>query len=146
MLKKGYGVTSVQGIGIENYKSDNEIEVKEQSFIVIDLEDKGNLKKDLVKLGNEFEQDGITFSVKGGKAYDLIGTSDCPIAYPGLGKVERLGRVVFSKNGEFFSKLGNRPFVFVESESKKYRVDLYGNFFPSEMRSITALSEEKVIK
>ena len=150
LLKKGYGVTSIQGIGIENFKSDNEIEVKEQSFIVIDLKDKGTLKKDLIKLGTEFEQDAITFSVKGGKSYVLIGTNDCPNGYPGKGKVDKLGRAIFGDDGEFFSKVKGRPFVFVESASEHrldtYKLDTYLDYFPSEMRSITALSEMSCIK
>ena len=46
----GYGITKVSGIYIENYGSDNEIKIKEESFIVFDIKNKKQLKTDLIKL------------------------------------------------------------------------------------------------
>ena len=51
LLKLGYGVTAVDGTYIENFKTKDEREVKEDSFLVLDLKGKGNLKKDLISLG-----------------------------------------------------------------------------------------------
>ena len=48
LLSKGFGVTSIDGVYIENFGTDKAIEVKEESFIVIDLQDSGDLKKTLI--------------------------------------------------------------------------------------------------
>ena len=112
LLSKGYGVTSIKGTYIENYGKEDAIEVDEESFFVVDLEDSGNLKQDLIKMGKKYDQDSITFSKSGseGGAYYLIGTNED--GYPGLGKEVKLGKPLMSKDGEFFSKINGRPFVF----------------------------------
>jgi hypothetical protein len=106
LIKSGYGVTSVNGAWLEN----GEKEVKENSFFVVDLLDKGTLKRDLMRLGEKYEQDGVIF-IKDGLVY-LIGTNDCPDAYPGYGNVDKLGKSKFGKSGEFYTKIKGRPFVF----------------------------------
>lgn len=108
-----YGVTKIKGSYIENYGSKNEKEVGESSFIVIDIKDKGALKKDLLRLGEEFEQDSIIFG-KAGKAGTLIGTNKCPNGYPGYHKESKQGGAIFGKTGEFMSRVKGRPFVFSE--------------------------------
>jgi len=114
LLKNGYGVTKIDGTYIENYNTPNAVEVKEESYIVIDLKDSGNLKADLIKLGQEFEQDSITFQKADG-SYLLISSNKCSDGYPGEGKVGvevKLGKPIFGKDGEFHSKINGRPFVF----------------------------------
>lgn len=143
LLTLGYGVTAIDGVYIENYGSDKEIEVKEDSFIVIDIKDKGNLKKDLIKLGGQYEQDSITFSKPSGEYY-LISTNICPNGYPGKGKIGvelKLGKSFFGQKGEFHSKIRGRPFVFMES-ALNYRIDILSNYSISEIRSIKKLAEE----
>jgi hypothetical protein len=56
LLSKGYGVALI-----------NEKEVKEDSFLVVDLKDTGKLEQDLRRLGEEFEQDSIIFQERGGE-------------------------------------------------------------------------------
>lgn len=113
LLSLGYGITAIDGVYIENFGSADAVECNEQSFIVIDLKDKKTLKADLKKLGTEFEQDSITFSEVNGDYY-LIGTNHCPSGYPGYGKEIKLGKPLFGTNGEFYSKVKNRPFVFTD--------------------------------
>jgi len=139
LLSLGYGVTKIKGTYIENYGSNDEREVKEDSFIVVDLKDTGNLEKDLRKLGEEFEQDSITYQEKDGPYY-LIGTNKCPNGYPGYGKKIKLGKPIYGKSGEFHSKINGRPFVF-----ERVVTDLKSltDFYPTEIRSIKLLSEEK---
>ena len=108
---KGYSVTKIDGVYIENYGTKSAREVREESYIVIDIKDDGKLEKTLRELGEQFEQDSITFSQKDG-TYFLIGTSPWKDVYPGNGKRERLGKPMFSESGEFHSKINNRPFVF----------------------------------
>ena len=141
LLKLGYGVTAIKGYYIENYKTQNEKEVKENSFLVVDLKDTGNLKKDLVRLGEQYEQDSITYqNYKVGK-YFIISSNKCPNGYPGSGKigVEReLGKSIFGKKGEFFSKVNGRPFVF---ETYVSNLKSLSDYFPTEIRGILKLAE-----
>jgi hypothetical protein len=137
----GYGLTAVNGYYVENYGSPSAKKVKEESFVVVDLKDKGTLKQDLIKLGTYFEQDSITWSKPSGEYY-LISTNTCPEAYPGKGKIgvtDRLGKPLFGKDGTFHSTINGRPFVFTE---------VVGNFTsltdypPTEIRSILKLAEQ----
>jgi hypothetical protein len=141
LLSLGYGVTAIDGYYIENYKSENERKVKEESFIVIDIKDKGTLKNDLVKLGLFFEQDSVTYGTPDG-AYYLVSSNKCPSGYPGKGKVGvsvKLGKPLFGQNGEFFSSVGGRPFVFTEV---KHDIQELTSFYPTEIRSLKALANE----
>lgn len=145
LLSKGYGVTKIDGTYIENFGKSNAIEVKEESYIVVDLKDSGKLKKDLISLGEEFEQDSITFQKKDG-TYFLISSNKCEDGYPGNGKVGveiKLGKPIFGKDGEFHSKVKGRPFVF---ESVVGAQSLLTDSFPTEIRSIKALAESQIIK
>jgi len=142
LLSLGYGVTSIDGVYIENYKTSDAVEVREESFIVIDIKDKGNLKKDLIRLGKQYEQDSITYSKPNGDYY-LISSNECPNAYPGNGKIGvevKLGKPFFGSDGEFHSKINGRPFVFKECLLK--RIDVLSNYSISEIRSIKHLAEE----
>jgi hypothetical protein len=125
----GYGITAVKGAYIENYGTADAREVGESSYFVVDLQDKGSLKKDLMKLGEEFEQDSILFGSAGSEPM-LIGTSDCENAYPGMGKVVKLSGGLFGKSGEFMTRVKGRPFIFTEDvgelECHKYPTELRG--------------------
>lgn len=123
LLSKGYGVTPIKGAYIENYDTDKAIEVKEDSFFVVDLEDKGDLEQELRKLGHRYEQDSIAFMGKD-KIWYLIGTNHCASGYPGFDKSVRLGEIKLSKTGEFLSRVRNRPFVFEEVGEQDTLLDL----------------------
>ena len=121
LIKLDYSVTAVNGVYIENYGKDDAREVHEKSFIVFDHKNKGTLKDDLIKLGKKYDQDSITFnSVKDGNYY-LIGTNRT--GYPGYEKQIKLGKPMFGKNGEFFSIVKGRPFVFENLTSDNYSFD-----------------------
>ena len=91
LLNKRYHVISMRGKYIENIKDPNAKETGERVFFVVDSDDKGNLKKDIIKLGVEFDQDSVLFVPKGGEKAILIGTNHCPKATPGWGKEEDSG-------------------------------------------------------
>jgi len=121
LLKAGFGVTKIDGTYIENFKSDNEIEVKEESYLVVNIKDKKNFKQKLIELGSEFEQDSITYQNKDG-VYYLISTNECEEGYPGFGKIGvevKLGKPIFGKDGEFHSKVNGRPFVFEDIDDRQ---------------------------
>ena len=145
LLKMGYGVTKIDGTYIENYKTSDEKEVKEESYIVVDIKDKGTLKKDLIKLGVLFEQDSITFQEKDGDYY-LISSNTCEKGYPGSGKVGvevKLGKPIYGKSGEFHSKVNGRPFIF-ETVLENFEVLTEKSI--SEIRSADAFSKFDIIK
>ena len=134
LLKLGYGVTKVDGAYIENFGKSNAREVKEDSYLVVDIKDTGKLKENLINLGIEYEQDSITYSKPNGDYY-LISSNTCPNGYPGngeIGKEIKLGKSLFGKDGEFHSKIRGRPFVF-ESISNYHTLS---DLSISEIRSI----------
>lgn len=107
LLANGYSVTQIQGTYEETDLKGNKKVVKEMSFIVIDINDTGKLKKVLTTAGKRFKQEAITFSEKGG-GYFLINCYD--------GKESKLGSPMFGKDGKIISKISGRPFIFTESE------------------------------
>jgi len=109
---KGYMVTAVHGAYIENYNTPNAKEVRENVYFVVDGRDTGSLREDLINLGGKFEQDSILFIPKGGKGSILIGTNDCPQAYPGFGKEIKFNDRKMGQGGEFMTKISGRPFMF----------------------------------
>lgn len=135
LLALGYGVTEIQGVYVENYGTPKATPVKEQSFMVVDLKDTGNLKSVLLKLGEHFEQDSITYSKSNGD-YFIISTNECASGYPGRGKLGvtvKLGKPFFGKDGEFHSLIHGRPFVF---ESTTPLLSTLSSYYPTEIRSI----------
>ena len=135
LLKRGYGVTKIKGSWLES----GSIEVGEMSWFVVDLKDKGILKKDLIKLGEQFEQDAITFSKKNGEYY-AISSNTCEKGWPGAGKIgveKKLGKPVFGKTGvDGFSRVGGRAFVF---ENNKIITKM--DYNPTEIRSIVHIDD-----
>ena len=110
LIKLGYSVTAVKGVYKENYGKSDEHEVHEDSFIVFDHRNTKDLEKNLIMLGNKYDQDSITYAnVDDGKYY-LIGTNET--GYPGKNKRVVLGKPMFGEDGEFHSKINGRPFVF----------------------------------
>jgi len=115
LLRYGYGITSVKGTYIENYNTDKAIEVSEDVFLVVDLGDRNDLRKNLKKLGAEFDQDSILFIPQGSQTGELIGTNDSE--FPGFDKTIRLKNPIFGKSGEFYTRVNGRPFILKESTS-----------------------------
>ena len=111
LIGRGYSVTSIKGI----FTYEDGEKHKEESFIVIDINDKNTLKNDLKELGKYFNQECITFSKKSEK-YLLIYTKDIYDEKNNLikkfGDELILGKPMFSKDGKSFSRVNGRPFVF----------------------------------
>jgi len=145
LLKFGYGVTKIAGTYIENYNSSNPIEVKEESYLVININNDKNFKKNIINLGTEFEQDSITYQEKD-SSYFLISTNTCTDGYPGEGKIGieiLLGNSIFGKDGEFHSKVNGRPFVF---ENIDDRQEILTRKSISEIRSFSEFAKFNKIK
>lgn len=143
LLSMKYGVTPIKGVYIYNYGKSDAKQVPEDSYLVVDMHETGNLKRDLMKLGKEFEQDSITYSKPNGDYY-LISTNECKNGYPGEGKIGvsvKLGKSLFGKKGEFHSRVNGRPFIFTECTND---ISLLENQHPTHIRSIIELSKKVI--
>ena len=121
LIKLGYSVTAIKGVYKENYGKENERKVHEDSFIVFDHNNTGDLRDNLLKLGAKYDQESVTHAnVTMGKYY-LIGTNET--GYPGKNVEVVLGSPMFGKNGEFFSSIRRRPFVFESLNDGHYDYD-----------------------
>lgn len=116
---KGYSITKVKGSYIENFNSPDAKEVGEETWFVcndkVEGDDKGQLEKDLKKLGEKYDQDSI-LSIRNAKA-SLIGTSHRDNAFPSYNQTVAVGTGKYGKkSGEFFSRVKGREFAFEELE------------------------------
>jgi hypothetical protein len=131
LLKMGYGVTKVKGSYIEQYGSPNAKEVGEESFFVsndkVDGDDGGQLEKDLVKMGEKFDQDSIA-SKRFGQPAELVGTSGREDSFPGKGKRHSLGNPKMGDlaKGKFFSRVKGRKFAFESLNEMQYPQTING--------------------
>lgn len=57
LLSHGYSVTAVDGTYIENYNTPEAKEVKENVFFVHNISERRDLKKDIISLGKQLDQD-----------------------------------------------------------------------------------------
>jgi len=115
LLRYGYSITAVKGTYIENYNSDDAREVAEDVYLVVDIGERNDLRKNLKKLGVEFDQDSILFVPKGAQRGELIGTNHT--GFPGFDKINYLKNPIFGRNGEFYTRVNGRPFILKESTS-----------------------------
>jgi hypothetical protein len=109
LLSLGYGVTSVKGTYIENYMSDNQVEVKEDSYFVVNLTDNPDFISHIKKLGEMFCQDSVMIVEQGGDNNYLFGTNKSD--FPGYGEKIELGYFKPGIEAEFMTKVSGRPFA-----------------------------------
>ena len=109
LLSLGYGVTSVKGTYIENYMSDNQVEVKEDSYFVVNLTDNPDFISHIKKLGEMFCQDSVMIVEQGGNNNYLFGTNKSD--FPGYGEKIELGHFKPGIEAEFMTKVSGRPFA-----------------------------------
>lgn len=109
----GYAFTKIQGKYIETNDDGAKKNVSEISFIVYDLFDQeDSLLDDLLRWGEFFNQDSITFA-RAGEDFYLYGTTKRLGADPKYHQKRRLGAFKGGKIGDFgFSSIRGRPFVF----------------------------------
>lgn len=130
LYAKGYSVTSVKGSYIENKGFDNELEVSENSFVVVNHKDDENFEKVICSLGEHFEQDSILMIHKGEKpTATLIGTSKSETSFPGYKIRKDFSHITLNTDKlEFFTRLNKKTFAFPEgnlSEKQIYESEFY---------------------
>ena len=108
----GYGVTSVLGSYVEDYMQDTAREVKEASLFVVNLNDDSGFFAQIENLGQYFCQDSVLMIPQGGKGAYLLGTNNS--SFPGFGQKAETGDFAGGEEGEFMTRVGDRPLVFRE--------------------------------
>lgn len=115
-LEKGYGVTKIRGGHAENFNTPEAIEVQEESFVVVNLNDDPNFVATMIRFGKAFCQDAVLVKEVGKDAY-LHGTNRA--SFPGLGNTVLLGGLKGGKEAQVMSGengKGGEPFVPGEGE------------------------------
>ena len=119
LMNYGYGVTDVDGTYVEAFKTDQAVEVKEDSFFVVNLVDDPDFYKKLFDLSEHYCQDSFLYVPQGGKGALLVGTNDDD--YPGYAVSKDSGNFIGGKEGEFMTRVGKtgRPIKFAEGLETK---------------------------
>lgn len=106
-----YGITAVDGAYIENYKEPDQVEKKEESFFVENLNDDPDFVRNVQEMSEKYCQDSVLIIPQGGKAAYLYGTNKSD--FPGYGEKVELGDLKMGKEAEFMTRVNKRPFTFV---------------------------------
>jgi hypothetical protein len=118
LSSRGYGITNITGGYIENPGTENEREVTEQTFFVVNPtegDDGGKLEKDLIELGQLYDQDSI-LSYRFGDKPTYIGTTHRKDADPGFGQTYQLTSTEWGDpKGPYFSRVRGRKFAYKEA-------------------------------
>jgi hypothetical protein len=107
-----YGVTAVDGSYIENFEQPDQIEVKEDSLFVVNLNDDPDFVRNVQEMAEKFCQDSVIVIPHGGKGAYLYGTNNSE--FPGYGEKVEVGNLKMGKEAEFMTRVNKRPFTFGE--------------------------------
>lgn len=110
LMKLGYGLTTVGGNYIENYKTPEAVEVREQSFYVVNTSDYPKFIQNIANLGEYYCQDTVLIIPQGGENAYLLGTNDDE--WVGYGEKMRVGDFTAGDVAEFLTRVGGRPVAF----------------------------------
>ena len=121
LIRLGYSVTTINAIYTENYNSSNAAEVHEKIFIVFDVYGENNLKINLTKLGEKYNQDFIAYFESANSECILIGTNKT--GYPGFNNIKILGKSMFGEDNRLFSHVIGRPFIFEQTSLNYFDYD-----------------------
>ena len=107
-----YGVTAVDGSYIENFEQPDQIEVKEDSLFVVNLNDDPDFVRNVQEMAEKFCQDSVIIIPQHGKDAYLYGTNNSE--FPGYGEKVEVGNLKMGKEAEFMTRVNKRPFTFGE--------------------------------
>jgi hypothetical protein len=102
-------VTKIGGSYVEGFGSTESKEVKENSFLVVNLKKDLGFFKNITALGILYCQDSVFLKKKGKTPY-LLGTNYTK--FPGYNSVHILGKYGPGKEAAFMSRIKGRPFNF----------------------------------
>jgi hypothetical protein len=112
LLSLKYGVTKVDGNYIEDFGTADAVEVGEDSLFVVNLEQDPNFVQQIISIGKKFCQDSVLIIPPGGQDAYVYGTNNT--SYPGLDQTTIVGSLKLGHEGEFMTRVGNRPLTFTE--------------------------------
>lgn len=119
LIGSRYSITQIEGTSIDN-EDQQEIKINKNYLIVFDYRNQKTLKHNLIRLGEIYEQDFITFNSANEKSYCIIGTSKkISDNYPEYEKEKKLNKLMFSNIGEFYSTIENLPIIFNNSSVRE---------------------------
>lgn len=110
LLKLDYGITEIDGIN----KRDKII-VKENSFLIVNLNNNSDFIDNIINLGKYFCQDSVLLKKKEEENAYLIGTNNSKD--PGLNNKVQLGKFKGGLENDFMSKIRGRPFYFEQYDN-----------------------------
>ncbi len=115
LLHLGYGVTAVDGSFVEGFGDPKTaVEVKEDSFFVVNLGDAAGFNDRIIELSKHFCQDSVLLVPQGGKGAYLYGTNNDD--FVGYDKTLLIGNFTAGKEAQVMTKVRGRPIVFKEGE------------------------------
>lgn len=110
LMGLGYGVTKLSEGYMEGMGGQDLNEVVEESWFVVNLNNKPNFYNDLFKLSEKFNQDSFFYKPVGGQAL-RVGTNDAD--FPGYGNVAPQDEIT-SLSNKFMARIKNACFAFVK--------------------------------
>lgn len=114
LLNYNYGVTNISGIYIEDYGTPDAIEVAENTFFVVNLNDDPDFYQNIFALSEFYGQDCFLYKQKfNNNAYN-IGTNYAE--YPGYGYKDDLGPIHVNIKNEFKSRIKANTFSFTNAD------------------------------
>lgn len=116
----GYQYYTVKGRFIENFKTQNERNVDEDSMVVFDVkpskESDAKLKTDIMALGYKYNQDAILYKDAAGDGWTIRTQDvdrDCNIGQPiTIPAIERAGKVTLGSKSMFQSVMKGKEITF----------------------------------
>jgi hypothetical protein len=140
LLSLGYGVTAVDGSFIENYGNlDKQVEVKEDSFFVVNLNGRSDFTETITGLGTKYCQDSVLIVPQGGDGAYLYGTNNTD--FPGIDSTIEVGDFFGGSEAEFMTRVRGRPIVFKEGKGE-YKLDIYENHSRNSRMAIKAIAKK----
>jgi hypothetical protein len=140
LLSLGYGVTAVDGSFIENYGNlDKQVEVKEDSFFVVNLSNRSDFTETITALGTKYCQDSVLVIPRGGDGAYLYGTNNTD--FPGIDSTIEVGDFFGGSEAEFMTRVRGRPIVFKEGKGE-YKLDIYENHSRNSRMAIKAIAKK----
>ncbi len=137
LLKLGFGVTAVDGTFVENFDTPEAVEVKEDSLLVVNLNDDPSFYDQIKLFGKKYCQDSVLIIPQGGKDVKLYGTNNSQ--FPGLDKEIPVGNMKYGRSAEFMTKIRNRPI------STNEGLETY-NKLPRLQRMAVSAIADKILK
>ena len=134
LLGFDYGVTAVDGSYIENFEQPDQIEVKEDSLFVVNLNEDPDFVRNVQEMAEKFCQDSVIIIPQGGKAAYLYGTNESD--FPGYGEKVEVGDLKMGKEAEFMTRVNKRPFTFGEG------VETYDKLSRLEKMAVKSIREQ----